>query len=80
MIFCVHDIDNYRDKLCGFYFDFENEALGPLVKSNEILIHAINQKNYPLEMYENYFKSFTKTVDGNTIIRVVEKIFVYLRK
>src|SRR5699024_6347037 len=33
IIFYVHDIDNYRDKLRGFYFDFESLAPGPLVKT-----------------------------------------------
>src|SRR5699024_4338327 len=28
MIFYCHDIDEYRDHIRGFYFDFENEAPG----------------------------------------------------
>ncbi|MGW6109080.1 CDP-glycerol glycerophosphotransferase family protein, partial [Bacillus subtilis] len=35
MIFFVPDIETYRDKLRGFYFDFEREAPGPLVKTTE---------------------------------------------
>src|SRR5699024_1481186 len=30
MLFYVYDIEEYRDKLRGFYFDFEEKAPGPL--------------------------------------------------
>ena len=43
IIFYTYDIDSYRDKLRGFYFDFEKEAPGPLVKTTKELIEAIKQ-------------------------------------
>ena len=41
MLFYVYDLDNYRDKLRGFYFDFEKTAPGPLVKTTEEVITNI---------------------------------------
>src|SRR5699024_9717523 len=43
MIFYVYDIDNYRDKLRGFYFDFERKAPGPLVTTTDELLQAIKK-------------------------------------
>lgn len=43
MLFYVYDIDDYRDNLRGFYFDFEHEAPGPLVKTTDGLIAQIRE-------------------------------------
>jgi len=78
MIFYVHDIDNYRDKLRGFYFDFETSAPGPLVKTTTDLIQAIKaieDNDYPLEAYQADFHNFTKLEDGSATKRVVETVF-----
>jgi|SRR5699024_9272901 len=78
MIFYVHDIDNYRDKLRGFYFDFETSAPGPLVKTTEDLIQSIKateNANYPLEAYQEAFYDFTKLEDGQATKRVVDAVF-----
>lgn len=81
MIFYVHDIDNYRDKLRGFYFDFETSAPGPLVKTTTDLIQAIKateDTNYPLEAYQEDFHDFTKLEDGQATKRIVEAVFTDL--
>lgn len=83
MIFYVHDLENYRDKLRGFYFDFESKAPGPLVKTTNELIEAIKDteaSDYPLDRYLNDFKDFTKLEDGKATKRVVEKVFTHLTK
>src|SRR5699024_1230149 len=41
MLFFTYDLEYYRDSLRGFYFDFENEAPGPLIKTNDSLIKSI---------------------------------------
>src|SRR5699024_10375081 len=38
MLFYVYDIEDYRDNLRGFYFDFESKAPGLLVKTTEEII------------------------------------------
>src|SRR5690606_7699314 len=43
IIFYVFDIEEYRDKLRGFYFNLEKEAPGPLVKTTEQLINVIKR-------------------------------------
>ena len=41
MLFYVYDLEDYRDTLRGFNFDFEAEAPGPLLKSSEEVIEAV---------------------------------------
>src|SRR5699024_4589297 len=42
MLFFTYDLEHYKNSLRGFYFDFEKEAPGPLIKTNESLIKSIN--------------------------------------
>lgn len=78
MIFYVYDIEEYRDKLRGFYFDLEKEAPGPLVKTTEELIAEIKKldNGYILgEDIANFNKKFCYLEDGQASQRVVEEIF-----
>jgi CDP-glycerol glycerophosphotransferase len=76
MIFYVYDIENYRDMLRGFYYDFEREAPGPLVKSTQEVIDEIKKANDGFtthyEKFQNRFCHLEKGVSSKT---VVEKVF-----
>jgi len=74
MIFYCHDLDKYKNDLRGFYFDFENEAPGPIVQTTDELIDVIkNINNYKLP--SGFIKTFSSLEDGNASKRVMEKIF-----
>lgn len=79
MIFFVYDLEDYRDKLRGFYFDFEKYAPGPLVKTTEEILNQISIVNEQNSMLSSNFKSFYETYcsleDGNATKRVVERVF-----
>ncbi|GGH76628.1 CDP-glycerol glycerophosphotransferase (TagB/SpsB family) [Pullulanibacillus pueri] len=79
MIFYVYDIETYRDKLRGFYFDFEKKAPGPLVKTTEEVIHTIKALD-PDEFsgsiqFKEFYDRFCYLEDGYASKRVVDKIF-----
>lgn len=79
MIFFTYDLDHYKNNLRGFYFDFENEAPGPLIKTNNELITAIKnieevQKKYQ-EKYEQFYNKFCTFEDGNATTRIIEQVF-----
>lgn len=80
IIFFVYDIERYRDKLRGFYFDFEKEAPGPLVKTTEELIDEIEiLENDGFQMNEKYIRfhqEFCGLECGESTKRVVEKVFL----
>ncbi|GGE56073.1 hypothetical protein GCM10011391_38850 [Pullulanibacillus camelliae] len=79
MIFYVYDIETYRDKLRGFYFDFEKEAPGPLVKTTEEVIKKINELDPALfkasKQFQDFYERFCYLEDGQATGRVVERIF-----
>nr|WP_245415782.1 CDP-glycerol glycerophosphotransferase family protein [Alteribacter populi] len=80
MIFFVYDIENYRDNLRGFYFNFEEEAPGPLVKDTDEVIGTIkgitNTKlKSDRQKFNEYASRFVHLEDGNATSRVIEKVF-----
>lgn len=77
MIFFVYDIEEYRDNLRGFYFDFEKEAPGPLVKTTDELIAQIKSiGNLNLtEKMKTFYDKFCYLDNGNASERVVNEVF-----
>src|SRR5690606_26985896 len=80
MLFYVYDIEEYRDKLRGFYFDFEKHAPGPLVKTTEELIEEIKKIEKfgftPTEEILAFYDKFCYLEDGRATKRVVKEIFL----
>lgn len=78
MLFYVYDIDTYRDTLRGFYFDFEQEAPGPLVKTTDEIIDVIKQieenEFKPLIELQSFYNKFCSLEDGYASKRAVEQI------
>lgn len=56
MIFYCYDLEEYRDELRGFYFDFLEEVPGPVAVTTEELIKAI--KNYDYNEYKAKYEAF----------------------
>lgn len=80
MLFYVYDIEEYRDKLRGFYFDFEKHAPGPLVRTTEELIEEIKKIAEfgftPTEDILAFYDKFCYLEDGRATERVVKEIFL----
>ena len=76
MMFYVYDIDNYRDKLRGFYFDFEATAPGPLVKTTDEVIAEIKALDSSETKFASFYDKFCSLEDGEASRRVVEKVFL----
>lgn len=76
MIFFTYDLEEYKNTLRGFYFDFLEEAPGPVVLDNEALIKAIQTYNFEdwKDKYEAFHNKYNHCDDGNAGSRVVELI------
>ncbi|MFG2002428.1 CDP-glycerol glycerophosphotransferase family protein [Spirillospora sp. NPDC048911] len=79
LLFFTYDLADYRDRLRGFYFDFEKEAPGPLLETSDALIEAIRDaatvsKDYASE-YDAFVQRFCPLDDGKAAARVVDQIF-----
>ncbi|MFP7479775.1 CDP-glycerol glycerophosphotransferase family protein [Terribacillus saccharophilus] len=79
IFFFVYDLEDYRDNLRGFYFDFENRAPGPLYKETDQIITGIKEidkEGYTNKLeYEQFYKRFCYLEDGKATKRVVDAIF-----
>lgn len=79
LLFFTYDLEFYKNKLRGFYFDFEKEAPGPLIKTNDDLIESIKnianvQEEYS-EKYQAFYNRFCTFEKGIASKIIVEKFF-----
>lgn len=76
MLFFCYDLEDYKDSLRGFYFDFLAEAPGPVTQTTEELIASI--KNYDPSLYkekqEAFYRKYNHADDGHASEKVVELI------
>jgi CDP-glycerol glycerophosphotransferase len=78
IIFLAPDIAEYESKR-GFYFDFANEAPGPICTSQAEALEALNDlaavsKNYS-KKYSAWQAKFNQLEDGKAAQRVVAEVF-----
>ena len=58
MLFFTYDLEQYKDNLRGFYFDFIQEAPGPIVITSEQLVEEI--LNFDSRKYSEKYTAFTE--------------------
>jgi CDP-glycerol glycerophosphotransferase len=79
MLFYTYDLAEYRDKLRGFYFDFEAEAPGPLLATSDEVIEAIRNADSVAgrygEAYQRFAATFCPLDDGKAAARVCDRLF-----
>lgn len=79
IMFFTYDLDEYKEKLRGFYIDFESEAPGPLLSNSEEIISAVLNVNEMEREYNEKYMSFIKKYclleDGNATKRAVDILF-----
>lgn len=80
IVFYMFDIDQYRDTLRGFYFDIEKNAPGPIVKTTEEVVEAIESfaaQNFAVPpSFHPFYDKFCYLEDGEATKRVVERVFL----
>lgn len=76
MFFFAYDLEEYKNNLRGFYFDFVNEIPGPISTDTDTLIQDI--KNYDEnqweEKYQKYHEKFNGVDDGTASKQIVDLI------
>ena len=79
VLFYTYDLEKYRDILRGFYLDIEKDVPGPLLFTDEEVIHAIKNieqvnKQYA-QRYEAFYQRFCSLDDGRATERIVNCVF-----
>ena len=79
MVFFTYDLEQYRDNLRGFYFDFEAEAPGPLLASTDEVVAAVQDLAGMAGRYQAAYDSFVTRFcpldDGKAGARACDRIF-----
>ncbi|WP_221585223.1 CDP-glycerol glycerophosphotransferase family protein [Microbacterium sp. G2-8] len=76
MYFLVPDLDHYRGQLRGFYFDLEQRAPGPLVRTLGDLVGALDEDPSAHDAkYRTWRARFNPRDDGHAAERVVARLF-----
>ncbi|MGK5550551.1 CDP-glycerol glycerophosphotransferase family protein [Actinomadura kijaniata] len=75
-IFCyAYDLERYRDRVRGFYFDLEAEAPGPVVRTTGDLVEAIREDDGTAHpRYAAFREKFCPFDDGHAAARVVDRL------
>jgi CDP-glycerol glycerophosphotransferase len=78
IIFMTPDLERYRTER-GFYFDFEREAPGPILKTQDEVVNALQSlgeisRSYQTK-YRNWQLKFDAHEDGKAASRVIAKVF-----
>ncbi|OCG75577.1 CDP-glycerol glycerophosphotransferase family protein [Microbacterium sediminis] len=75
MYFLVPDLEHYRGELRGFYFDLAERAPGPLVRTVEELLEALEGDPAAYaDRYDAWRRMFNARDDGRAAERVVARL------
>lgn len=78
MLFFTYDLERYRDQLRGFYFHFEADAPGPLLRTSAEVIEAIREIDEVAASYRSRYHAFTERFcgldDGHAAARAVDRL------
>jgi CDP-glycerol glycerophosphotransferase len=79
MMFLVPDLVDYRDRLRGFYFDFEGTAPGPVFLDQDSLVRHLAEDAFTGAEHAAaraaFRERFTPWDDAGTTGRVVDRVF-----
>ncbi|GIH72077.1 CDP-glycerol glycerophosphotransferase family protein [Sphaerimonospora thailandensis] len=76
MAFLTPDLERYRDEVRGFYFDFETEAPGPIVRTADDLAQVLKSGDFTSykARYQDFSEKFCPWDDGQASARVVARM------
>lgn len=79
IIFFMYDLDDYRDRLRGFYMDIEADAPGKIVKTEDELFaeigRALTEGHIDEQQFQRFQQRFCEWEDGKASEKIVQQIF-----
>lgn len=77
ILFFTWDLEDYRDNLRGFYFDFEQDAPGPLIAESAGIIDALHHLDEVRDRYADRYAVFREKYagleDGHASARMIRQ-------
>jgi len=79
MVFFTYDLAEYRDKLRGFYFDFEAQPPGPLLATSAEVLSVLEDLDAVAASYGTAYQRFADKFcpldDGQAAARLCDRVF-----
>ncbi|RKS76194.1 CDP-glycerol glycerophosphotransferase [Actinomadura pelletieri DSM 43383] len=78
MVFFTYDLERYRDHVRGFYFDFDAEAPGPLLRTSQEVVDALREPSALDAGFRDARAAFAARYcpldDGHAASRVLDRV------
>jgi len=74
LVFFVHDYERFRDEVRGFYFDLEDEAPGPLVRTAAEVWEVLAVNRPDSTRYRSFQRRYCNLEDGAATDRVLSRL------
>lgn len=79
ILYYAYDLEKYRDQLRGFYLDYENQMPGPILKTTDEVIDAIQhidqiEEDYK-ERYDEFYEKICCWETGHATEKIVQEVF-----
>lgn len=79
IVFYAYDLEQYRDRLRGFYLDYESDVPGPVVTSEQELWESVSEALdgwIDRQARQEFVRRFNPADDGGASARVVERLIL----
>ncbi|WP_409302922.1 CDP-glycerol glycerophosphotransferase family protein [Peribacillus sp. SCS-155] len=80
ILYFTYDLEDYRDNIRGFYFDFEREAPGPFLMDTDDIINAVQNINGVQKLYAQKYADFRQKFNGLEDGRAAERVIEHVLK
>ena len=79
ILYYAYDLEKYRDQLRGFYLDYENQMPGPILKTTDEIINAVQhidqiEEDYK-EKYDEFYEKICCWETGHATEKIVQEVF-----
>lgn len=76
MIFYVPDLERYAETR-GLISNYENEVPGPIVKTTNKLIEAIQQEQFDLNVVNQFAKEWNEFSNGQSTLNLIQALYAF---
>ncbi|MGG1572247.1 CDP-glycerol glycerophosphotransferase family protein [Fictibacillus sp. NRS-1165] len=79
ILFFAYDFESYRDNIRGFYLDMARDLPGPIIRTSDDLLDAIENIDSVsaqyAQKYEDFYKEYCSLEEGNAAKTIAELVF-----
>ena len=70
----AYDLDEYRSKVRGFYYDYVKFVPSPIAYTTEEIVELINRNEWDFEVIKEFAIRFNEYFDGKATERFIDEV------